>query len=279
MSMTQGAMPPPAMHPPMMAPHPPAMPPQGMPPQEQPSQPVPPPPPMVSQFNQPLFMSAIQLLRDEPQRGFRIDIETDSTIVPDQQGERKDAMDMVQAVGAFMQSALPMVQSMPAILPLLGKILLFMVRRFPISSELESAFEDAIAKLEQASGQGMPGQQGEQQAQQAKTAADQASAQAKIQVAQVQSQTAQLKAQNDLAVEKLRQQTALQSHQMDMTEIQQESSAQQANDQRDTQRALLEEQLAQQEHARRMTPPPAPAAGLGAPLAPQKLQFMAGPKQ
>lgn len=271
-------MAPPAMHAP--PPRPPMLPMGGgMPPTGQPpAQPAPPPVPMVDQFNAPLFMSAIQLLRDERQRGFRIDIETDSTIVPDQAGERKDAMDMVQAIGAFMQSALPMVQAMPAMLPLIGKILLFMVRRFPISSELESAFEDGIAKLEQAAGQG-GGMQGPQAQMQAKQQADQASANAKIQVAQVQSQTAQLNAKNDLQVEQLKQQTAVQDHQMDMHEIQTEAQAQAANDQRDTQRALLEEQMAQAEHARRMTPPPQPAVGLGAPLMPQKLPFMAGPKR
>lgn len=271
MSMTQGAIAPPHV-PPMIAAPPishPALQPGAPPMAQSQASDAPPSAPMMEVFDAQKFMSAIQLLRDERQRGFRIDIETDSTIVPDQAGERKDAMDMVQSIGAFMQSALPMVQAMPAILPLLGKILLFMVRRFPISSELESAFEDAIAKLEQASGQAMPGQGGEQ----AKTAADQAAAQAKIQVAQVQSQTAQLKAQNDLSVERLKQQTAVQDHQMDMREIQTEAQAQAANDQRDTQRTLLQEQMAQQEHARQMTPAPV------VPLAPQKLPFMAGPRQ
>lgn len=104
-------------------------------------------------FNPEVAMQAIMLLRDDKMRGFRIDIETDSTIAADEQAEKQARIEFLTAVGGFLQQALPAVQTYPAIAPLLGKMLLFGVRGFRAGNELEGAFEEAIGQMNAQQGQ------------------------------------------------------------------------------------------------------------------------------
>ena len=104
-----------------------------------------------------LAMQAIALLKDDKTRPLRIDIETDSTILQDQQNEQQGRLQFVQMASGFMQQALPAVVQYPQIAPLLGQILLFAVRSFPQGAELEGAFEQAVAQLQQAAKIGPPG--------------------------------------------------------------------------------------------------------------------------
>jgi hypothetical protein len=103
---------------------------------------------------QTLFLAAIKLLRDEKLRGFKIDIETDSTIEPDAQMEQSKRVEFLGAASKFLAESLPIAQAEPALLPLLGKMLLFGVRGFGVARELETAFELTIQKLENAAAQG-----------------------------------------------------------------------------------------------------------------------------
>ena len=114
------------------------------------------------QFDKQTFMQALQMLKDERMRGFRIDIETDSTISPDEQAEQQARVQFLGAVGQFMSSALPAIQQYPGFAPLLGKMMLFGVRGFRAGRELEGAFEDAIQKLEGQSMQPKPDPKTEQ---------------------------------------------------------------------------------------------------------------------
>ena len=140
-SAAPGAPAPMMPRPPMPAPHPMApsmpvgapMPPPGMPgapgaPAAPMPDPPPPPPPRV--FDVATFQAACGLLRDQKLRGFRVDIETQSTIAADEAQERADASEFVQALGAMMQSSLPMMQAMPAVTPLIGSFMLFVARRY-----------------------------------------------------------------------------------------------------------------------------------------------------
>jgi hypothetical protein len=47
----------------------------------------------------------IELLRDERTRGFRIEIETDSTVEPDEQAEKQRRVEFLEAVGNFHEAA------------------------------------------------------------------------------------------------------------------------------------------------------------------------------
>jgi hypothetical protein len=95
-----------------------------------------------------MFQKAVALLKNEKLRGFRIEIETDSLIEADKQEVQRARSEFLAAVGQFLTQAVPLGQALPEFMPLLGKMLLFGVRGFSASRDLESAFEQMIDELQ-----------------------------------------------------------------------------------------------------------------------------------
>jgi hypothetical protein len=87
------------------------------------------------------FTAALKLLRQEGRRCAAIDIETDSTILADEQQEREDRNNFLSAAGAFLQQAVPAMEATPELGPLLGAMLMFVVRTFPSSRPIEEEFD------------------------------------------------------------------------------------------------------------------------------------------
>ncbi|NEJ71820.1 hypothetical protein GR197_14920 [Rhizobium phaseoli] len=121
---------------------------------EQTGQPAPPPPEMPPQLQQmmqqPTIDEVVQLLRNDSIRGFQIEIETDSTIEPDEDAEKQRRMEFVQMVGGFMQQAGAMAQQSPMLVPVMVETLLFAARGFRAGRQLESTLEQVGAQLSQA---------------------------------------------------------------------------------------------------------------------------------
>lgn len=88
------------------------------------------------------IMAAIQLLRNEKLRGFRVDIEVDSTIFPDAAQEKQDRTVFIKEVTAFLQNSMAMGAQMPESIPLLGKMLQFGVRGYRVGRDLEAAIDE-----------------------------------------------------------------------------------------------------------------------------------------
>lgn len=149
LSPPAGAMPPQAGPIPGPMPAPPlsGAPPAGAPPIMGP----PPIPPEIikQQRKDKLIADAIMLLRNEKLRGFRIDIETDSTVQPDAAEEKEQRIAFVEGVTKFTQMAGEVGMVEPAFLPLAAKMLQFAVRGFRVGRDLESAIEDFCEKAEQ----------------------------------------------------------------------------------------------------------------------------------
>ncbi|EJC79980.1 LOW QUALITY PROTEIN: hypothetical protein Rleg4DRAFT_1586 [Rhizobium leguminosarum bv. trifolii WSM2297] len=112
------------------------------------------PPEMPPQLQQmilsPSIDEVVQLLRNDSIRGFQIDIETDSTIEPDEDAEKQRRMEFVQMVGGFMQQAGAMAQQSPMLVPVMVETLLFAARGFRAGRQLESTLEQVGAQLSQA---------------------------------------------------------------------------------------------------------------------------------
>jgi hypothetical protein len=73
----------------------------------------------------------LAMLKDDTARNFRIDVETDSTLEPDQEAEKQTAVEFVTAISMFLKEAGPlMMQGGPEVADMLGETLLFVVRRF-----------------------------------------------------------------------------------------------------------------------------------------------------
>jgi hypothetical protein len=106
-------------------------------------QPPPPSPEMMAKMQAlQRIGAALQLIRNERLRGFRVDIEVDSTIYGDSAQDKADRIEFLTAVTQFLQQSLQMAGEMPQITPLLGKFLQFGVRGFHIGRDLELAIEE-----------------------------------------------------------------------------------------------------------------------------------------
>lgn len=100
---------------------------------------------MEKPFLEPTWEEVDKLLRNANMRHFRLDIETDSTLKMDQLQEKADRTELLKAVGDFLTAAS---NARPELVPLLGQMLMFAVRAFPVGKQLESALQATIDALE-----------------------------------------------------------------------------------------------------------------------------------
>lgn len=100
---------------------------------------------MEKPFLEPTWEEVDRLLRNANMRHFRLDIETDSTLKMDQLQEKADRTELLKAVGDFLTAAS---NARPELVPLLGQMLMFAVRAFPVGKQLESALQATIDALE-----------------------------------------------------------------------------------------------------------------------------------
>lgn len=98
-------------------------------------------------------MQAIALLKNDQARGFRIEIEVDSTVVADQEQEQSSRVAFLQMAGQFLEQAVPLAQQVPQLGYLAGQMLLFGIRGFPVGREMETVFEQALDQLQKAATQ------------------------------------------------------------------------------------------------------------------------------
>ncbi len=120
---------------------------QQPPPPPQPPQ-MPPLPPQVEQMLQsPTWEDVKGLLADNASRQFRIDIETDSTIEPNETQDKAQAVEFIQALGQFFAQIGPIVAQSPETGPMFAEILKFAARRFRASRELEAVIDSTLEKL------------------------------------------------------------------------------------------------------------------------------------
>lgn len=156
---------------------------------------------------------AIQLIKSEPARNFRIEVAADSLIEMDEASEKESRLEFLQSVGGFLQQVLPVVQAQPKMTPLLAEMLLFAVRSFKGGRTIEAAFDSTMAELTQPQ-QDQQGPTPEQQQAQAQMQAEQMRAQAEQQKAQMSAQVEQMKAQSEQAIAQARAQVDIQIEQM-----------------------------------------------------------------
>lgn len=127
-------------------------------------------------MEQQMFMPVLEMLKSDLARNYRVDLETDSTIAPDEAAEKQRRLELLQAVGDFFINALPMIQQAPMLAPVVGEMLMFGVRAFRTGKELEGSLKQAMQAIAQQAAQPQQPQpdpkmiemQGKQQMEQAK---------------------------------------------------------------------------------------------------------------
>jgi hypothetical protein len=79
----------------------------------------------------------IQLLKDDALRSYRIDIETDSTVAPDEQRDKEQALEAVTAIAQFAEIVFPLVQAGTMSKDVAGEALKWLARKFRMGRDLE----------------------------------------------------------------------------------------------------------------------------------------------
>ena len=166
-------------------------------------------PPLILQ--KPTWEEIKQILQSDKLRGFRVDIETDSTVQPDAATEQKNRVELLTAISQFITGIAPAVQSGAIPIDLAKEMLTFGVRAFKVSPQLEDAL-DTI-------GDGENKDQSQQQLQQLQSQGQQM----QQQLQQLQQENQQLKSGAQESQAKL--QLAAQEAQMKSAERQQQASA------------------------------------------------------
>ena len=173
---------------------------------------------------------ALELIRKDVPRNYRIDVETDSTIFGDAAQEREDASMFMKEVNGFLATAMELTAQNPDAVVLMGKMLLWGVRKFRVGRDLENAIDQFVRKAEKKAKdlEQNPQPSPEMMEQMAKIQQVQAQIQAQKQKSEIEMQTMQQKSQIEL-------QGQQQEMQMDAAQSQQELQIEREKNQLDLQ--------------------------------------------
>jgi hypothetical protein len=133
-------------------------------------------------YAQPTWEEVCAVLQNDKLRGFKIDIETDSTVQPDADAEKAARTELLTALGDFSQRVIPGVQAGIVPRALAVQAIQFALRAFKVGSQMEQELEE----MDQDTGPTPQQQQKEQELQQREQAVAQVETQAKDQQHQAQ---------------------------------------------------------------------------------------------
>jgi hypothetical protein len=171
----------------------------------------------LSPQDQALIPQALMLLKDEPAKNFRIEVTTDSMIYQDEQQEKADRMEFLQAVGGYLSQAVPAAQATPELTPLLVEMLKFGVTAFKAGKGLEGLIDETADRFRQQAKE-MEGQpkppSPEQQKMEMTMQLEQAKMQAEQQKMQMQQQIEEAKIQGQIELERAKQEYQAQENQL-----------------------------------------------------------------
>lgn len=103
-----------------------------------------------------LAMDAARFLKDN-HSAFRVKVQPESLALSDFAQTQAERMEVVQAIGSFISTAMPLVQMMPTSLPSLVDILMWLVASLRGASEIEGVLDRAKTMWEQAQQQPQQG--------------------------------------------------------------------------------------------------------------------------
>jgi hypothetical protein len=140
-----------------------------------------PDPAMLELMAQPTWEEVQALLRDDALRSFRIDVETDSTVQPDENAAKMAFTEFTSAIVGLMSAAASIVPSAPYTAPLFAEVLKQGARTFNVSRSMEDVIDKVFEQAEAAPPVQPPGPPPPDES--------------AMQVEQLKSQTAQMQAQ------------------------------------------------------------------------------------
>lgn len=150
--------------------------PQQPPQQPQPSQTVQQLQQVMQQLQAPRWSDILGMLRDDMQRAYRIDIETNSTVEPEAVEDQKNISEVMTALGQFLNGITPLVVNGSMPFQAAQAMMLSIVRRFRFGTEIEDYIKAMQAP--KPPDDGKAGEAAKMQAEQAKMQAEQQNKQA-----------------------------------------------------------------------------------------------------
>jgi hypothetical protein len=109
-----------------------------------------PDPAMLELMAQPTWEEVQALLRDDALRSFRIDVETDSTVQPDENAAKMAFTEFTSAIVGLMSAAASIVPSAPYTAPLFAEVLKQGARTFNVSRSMEDVIDKVFEQAEAA---------------------------------------------------------------------------------------------------------------------------------
>jgi len=143
------------------------------------------------------------LLREQRLRPFILDIETDSTIQPDEDAEKKARTEFVTALAGLLGQIAPFVDQHPDAAPFAGEVIKFATAPYRAGRELESTIDAFIEKMTERASQPKP------------PSPEEIKAQADAKKSEAEAQAKQVETQARVAEIKLKAQAAAAQHEID----------------------------------------------------------------
>jgi hypothetical protein len=178
----------------------------------------------MSDADKQLVPEALMLIKDKVLRTFRIEVASDSLVQIDENQHKRDRVEFLQAMGGFLNQALPMGQQAPELVPMLVDMVKFGISAYKQAAPIEGTIDQALEQMKQKQAQAMqqPQQpnpeiiaaQAEQEREQMKMQIDQQREQMKMQADQereqmkmlADQQREQAKVEADLQIEQIKSQ-------------------------------------------------------------------------
>ncbi|MAF89541.1 MAG: hypothetical protein CL963_03490 [Euryarchaeota archaeon] len=198
---------------------------------------APPPSQLVQVLQSPSWDEIMEVLHSDMLREYRIDIETDSTIQPNEAEDKKAITELLTSMVQFMGGVGPAVQAGAVDIQLAKSLLTSAVRRFRLGREVEDAIEEMEQRQQGQQQQPDPQQQAQQQQQQA---------------AQQQQQVEQQKAQMELQSKQQEMQWRQQEYELEMQDKQAERKVTQAEHAMKMEEIEMKRLQNQADHQRKM---------------------------
>lgn len=204
---------------------------------------APAPPPDPQQLALQVFAQALELLKNDKMRTFRIDIETDSTVEADAVMEKEAVVEFMGAMAQFLGAALPIGQAAPPLIKPFAEAMQYAMRRFKMGRSVETAFEQAFTELEQQSKQPAPPDPA-LQVEQEKGKIEMAALQAKAQMDQQRMAGEAQKMQAELAMQQEQIKIKQQELELDRQRLEMEGAAMAQKHQFDMEKMQMQAALA-----------------------------------
>jgi hypothetical protein len=96
-------------------------------------------------LSQPKWAEVLGVLKDDMQRTYRVDIETNSTVVPEAVEDQKNIAEVMTALGSYLQGVTPLIQEGAFPFEAAKAMMLAVVRRYQFGDEIEQYINEMHA--------------------------------------------------------------------------------------------------------------------------------------